>query len=111
MEQNIMIDTKQPQSLDFRLRAAAKAIRFAGIGVLPSDGNTQAALDAVIEARQADPSFTPVSDVAEVTLRTLTRAVLPSAKFCKEAARQVEAIVEAMAQRAVDAPAVDRPRG
>ncbi len=106
-----MNDTIERDTLDARLKAAAKAIRFAGMGILPSYGKTQAALQAVIEARHAEPSLTQNSDVAELTLTSMSRSVLPSEAFCRAAARQVDTAAAVFAQRHIDTPAVDRPRG
>lgn len=107
-----MNDTIDKETLETRLAAASRTIRFAAIGVLPSYGRTVAALEAVLEARQADPAVCPQSEVAEVTLRNMTRLVLPSQKFCKVAAREIETVAQLIvAARQGDAPAVDRPRG
>jgi hypothetical protein len=111
MEQYKMNDTIDKEPLDTRLKAAARAIRFAGMGVLPSYGRTTAALEAVLEARLAEPSVMQLCEVAEVTLRNMTRSVLPTEAFCKAAAKEVDTVANVFAQRPSDTPPGDRPRG
>jgi hypothetical protein len=106
------MQTNTDQSLEVRLKGAAKVMRWASIGIVASERNAQGALDAVLEARQVDTDASSHAAVAELSLRSLIKnGAAPKQSMCDTAAKDLDVMALVVAERLADRPAYDRPRG
>jgi hypothetical protein len=98
-----------------RLKFAGQILRFAGMGVPPSERNVRLVHDSLLEARSENPDVYQASGLPELVLKGLGDGVLPKQSLCSDAAVQVTAIERVVRERqtraAVDRGGYQSPRG